>query len=484
MNNPVKEYEAVIGLEVHVQLNTHSKIFCTCSTKFGAEPNTQTCPVCLGMPGVLPVLNRQVVEHIIRIGLATDCSIRRVSRFARKNYFYPDLPKGYQISQFDEPFCENGEVSVEVDDYSRHIRIKRIHLEEDAGRSVHDESFVDQNESLVDLNRCGMPLIEIVSEPDLRSPREASAYLMKLRQLVRYLGISDGNMEEGSLRCDANVSIRDAGSTELGVRTELKNMNSFAHVEKAIQFEIDRQSRIVSAGGAIEQETLTWDASKNQARSMRGKEESHDYRYFPEPDLPPVVIDTKWMDAIFQTQPELPDARKKRFREQFQLSSYDAEVLTASRDLADYFENLTRLLADYKLAANWLMGEVARVLNEKSWSITEMPVLPHRLAVLLRMITSGDISQTAAKKIFEQMLNSDEVPEKLVEQMGLKQVGDSEEIASIVDQVIAQFTAEAADYRNGKTKLLSFFVGQVMRASKGKANPTLVNKIIEEKLGG
>jgi aspartyl-tRNA(Asn)/glutamyl-tRNA(Gln) amidotransferase subunit B len=482
ITQPAKQFEPVIGLEVHVQLNARSKIFCNCSTRFGAEPNSQTCPVCLGMPGVLPVLNRQAVEHIVRMGLAVNCSIRRLSRFARKNYFYPDLPKGYQISQFDEPFCVKGEIFVESDGQLRRIGITRIHLEEDAGKSVHDEDFVDQDESLVDLNRCGMPLIEIVSEPDLRSPREAAAYLMQIRQLARYLGVSDGNMEEGSLRCDANVSIRQLGTTTLGVRTELKNMNSFSHVEKAIRYEIDRQIHLVSSGGVVEQETLLWDPSKNQARSMRGKEESHDYRYFPEPDLPPVVIDSLWLEEIRRTQPELPEARKQRFIDQFQLSLYDAGVLTASREIADYFESLAPDVPDYKLAANWLMGEVARALNETNGSIADFPVTPSRLAALIRLVAKGEISHSAAKKVFDQMLGDSADPEVLIEKLGLKQVGDVEAIAQIIDQVLDQNPAEVQEYRNGKTKLISFFVGQVMRASKGKANPAIVNEILARKL--
>ncbi|NOX88252.1 MAG: Asp-tRNA(Asn)/Glu-tRNA(Gln) amidotransferase subunit GatB [Calditrichaeota bacterium] len=476
------EYEVVIGLEVHTQLLTESKIFCGCSTKFGSEPNTQTCPVCLGMPGVLPVLNRKVVEFAVRLGLATHCQIRRNNRFARKNYFYPDLPKGYQISQFEEPICENGYVEIETENGKKRVGLIRIHMEEDAGKSVHDEAYVGSEETLIDLNRCGVPLLEIVSAPDIRSPHEAHAYLTKLRQLVRYLEISDGNMEEGSFRCDANISVRPVGQTTLGTRTELKNMNSFAHVQKALDYEINRQINLLKNGQQVEQNTLLWDPQKNEARPMRGKEESHDYRYFPEPDLVPVFLDAPWFDSIKSALPELPDKKFERFLSQYNLPAYDTAILTESRDLADYFEQTAKHFTDYKMISNWMLGEVARTLNEQKITINEFPLTPQRLASLLKAIDTNVISTSAAKKVFEYLLSNEVSVDEAIEKLGLKQISDESRIEAYVDQVLSEFTNEVEAYKNGKTKVIGFLVGQVMRLSKGKANPQMVSSLLRKKL--
>lgn len=476
------EYEAIIGLEVHTQLLTESKIFCSCSTRFGAEPNSQTCPICLGMPGTLPVLNKKVVEFAVLLGLATHSDIRRNNRFARKNYFYPDLPKGYQISQFEEPICENGYIEIQTENGKKRVGLIRIHMEEDAGKSVHSEEYVDADQSLIDLNRCGVPLLEIVSKPDLRSPAEAHAYLTKLRQLVRYLGISDGNMEEGSFRCDANISVRPKGQETFGTRTELKNMNSFAHVQKALEFEIERQIDLLERGQEVEQVTLLWDAQKNEARPMRGKEESHDYRYFPEPDLVPVFVDLPWFESIRKTLPELPDEKFERFKTQFGLPDYDVTILTESKEMADYFEQTASFFNDYKMISNWLLGEVSRILNENKISIKEFPVSPQRLADLLKSIKEKVVSTSAAKKVFDYLLKHDVPVNEAIEKLGLKQISDQGELETLVQQVIEQNPAEVEAYRNGKTKVLGFLVGQVMRISKGKANPQLVNALLRKKL--
>ncbi len=476
------EYEAIIGLEVHTQLLTETKIFCGCSTKFGAEPNSQTCPVCLGMPGVLPVLNKKVVEFAVLLGLATNCQIRRYNRFARKNYFYPDLPKGYQISQFEEPICENGYLEIESEQGKRRIGLIRIHMEEDAGKSVHDEAYVQSNETLIDLNRCGVPLLEIVSAPDIRSPQEAHAYLTTLRQLVRYLGISDGNMEEGSFRCDANISVRPVGQQKFGTRTELKNMNSFAHVQKALEFEIKRQTELLKAGQQVEQETLLWDADKNIALPMRGKEESHDYRYFPEPDLVPVKIDVEWFEKIKQSLPELPRQKFERFVKEYQLPEYDARLLTESRQMADYFERAAGLFNDFKMISNWMLGEISRVLNEQKISIDRFPLKPEVLTDLLKAIKNKVVSTSAAKKVLDYLLENEVSVEQAIEKLGLKQISDESEIEQFVDQVIAQHPDEVQSFKDGKTKVVGFLVGQVMRLSRGKANPQLVNQLLQKKL--
>ena len=472
-------YEAVIGLEVHAQLVTKSKIFCGCSTEFGASPNSHTCPVCLGMPGVLPVLNRRVVEYAIRMGLATKCAIARESRFARKNYFYPDLPKGYQISQYELPIAEHGHVFVEVNAKRSRIGITRIHMEEDAGKLIHDPY---RAESTVDFNRTGVPLIEIVSEPDIRSPEEAGAYLRQLRAIVRYLEICDGNMEEGSFRCDANASVRLAGSETFGTRTEIKNMNSFRHVENALAHEIERQEALIEDGRDVVQETRLWDPAKGVTVSMRGKEEAHDYRYFPDPDLVPLVIDKTWVEEIRSTLPELPVQKKARFTKEYGLPSCDAQILTGSRPLADYFETCVKYFSEPKIVSNWVMGSVLAALKAENKTIEEFPVPPERLAELLRVIDSGVISGKIAKTVFGEMVSSGNAPETIIQRKGLVQITDPDAIAEVVKQVLADNAKEVSDYKAGKTKLFGFFVGQVMKATRGKANPKKVNEILKAML--
>ncbi|BBA71801.1 Asp-tRNA(Asn)/Glu-tRNA(Gln) amidotransferase subunit GatB [Geobacter sulfurreducens] len=477
-------YQAVIGLEVHVQLKTDTKIFCGCSTTFGAAPNSQTCPVCLGMPGVLPVLNKKVVEFAIRAGLATNCRIAPRSVFARKNYFYPDLPKGYQISQYELPICQNGHLDIEVEGETKRIGITRIHMEEDAGKLVHADVPGLGSGSGVDLNRACTPLLEIVSEPDIRSADEAVAYLRKLHQIVVYLGICDGNMEEGSFRCDANVSVMPVGSTTFGTRTETKNVNSFRFVKQAIEHEIERQIELIEEGGKVVQETRLFDPNTGETRSMRGKEEAHDYRYFPDPDLVPLVISNDWVEDARLSLPELPDARRSRYRSELGLSDYDAEVLTATREMAEYFEACLAAGAPAKGAANWVMGEVTRALNEAGTGIAECPVTPARLTALLQLIEKGTISGKIAKTVFDEMWQSDKTPEAIVEEKGLVQVSDTGEIEKIIDEIMAANMGQVEEFRGGKEKVFGFFVGQVMRASKGKANPAVVNELLMKKLKG
>jgi len=473
------EFEAVIGLEVHAQLKTKTKIFCSCSTSFGAPPNTHTCPVCLGMPGVLPVLNKKVVEYTLRMALATGCTIARESRFARKNYFYPDLPKGYQISQYELPIARQGWIDVETDGGVHRIGITRIHMEEDAGKLGHDP---DRPVSMVDFNRTGVPLIEIVSEPDIRSPEQAGAYLRQLRSIVRYLGICDGNMEEGSFRCDANVSIRPKGTETFGTRTELKNLNSFKHVEKALEYEISRQKEVILDGGKIVQETRLWDPDRNQTLSMRGKEEAHDYRYFPDPDLLPLMITDDWVEGIRSNLPELPTQKKKRFIADYALPSYDAELLTSDRELADYFEACVREFPQPKQVSNWVMGTLLGFLNAEGKAIEASPVSPQDLAGLLGLVEDGVISGKIAKTVFEEMARSGKPAGKIVEEKKLVQISDTNAIEDIVAGVISANPAEVDAYKTGKTRLLGFFVGQVMQATKGKANPQLVNEVLKKKL--
>ncbi len=472
--------EPVIGPEVHAQLKTNTKIFCACSTSFGAPPNTHTCPVCLGMPGVLPVLNKKVVEYTLRMALATNCRISHESRFARKNYFYPDLPKGYQISQYELPIAENGFVDVEVNGSFDRIGITRIHMEEDAGKLSHDPH---RPVSMVDFNRTGVPLIEIVSEPDIRSPGEAGAYLRQLRSIVRYLAICDGNLEEGSFRCDANVSIRPQGSQTLGTRTELKNLNSFKHVEKSLQYEISRQKEVLLDGGQIIQETRLWDPDKNKTTSMRGKEEAHDYRYFPDPDLLPLLIDDGWIQNIKKSLPELPDGKKKRFMAQYGLPSYDAVLLTSDRELADYFENCVGIFSHPKQVSNWVMGALLGLLNTLGKSIDESPVSPENLARLLALVEDGVISGKIAKTVLDKMGQTGKPAEQIVEDNGLVQITDTDALENLVSNIISEHPKEVEAYKNGKTKLLGFFVGQAMKETKGKANPKLVNEILKQKLG-
>ncbi|AJE02032.1 Asp-tRNA(Asn)/Glu-tRNA(Gln) amidotransferase subunit GatB [Geobacter pickeringii] len=478
------KYQAVIGLEVHVQLKTDTKIFCGCSTTFGASPNSQTCPVCLGMPGALPVLNRKVVEFAIKAGLATNCRIAPRSVFARKNYFYPDLPKGYQISQFELPICQNGHLDIEVEGETKRIGITRIHMEEDAGKLVHSDIPGLGNGSGVDLNRACTPLLEVVSEPDIRSADEAVAYLRKLHQIVVYLGICDGNMEEGSFRCDANVSVMPVGSTTFGTRTETKNVNSFRFVKQAIEYEIERQIELIEEGGKVVQETRLFNPDSGETRSMRGKEEAHDYRYFPDPDLVPLVISNDWVEDTRLGLPELPDCRRSRYRSELGLSDYDAEVLTATREMAEYFEASLAAGAPTKGAANWVMGEVTRALNEAGQGIADCPVTPARLAALLALIEKGTISGKIAKTVFDEMWQSDKTPEAIVEEKGLVQVSDTGAIEKIIDEIMAANMGQVEEFRGGKEKVFGFFVGQVMRASKGKANPAVVNELLMKKLKG
>jgi aspartyl-tRNA(Asn)/glutamyl-tRNA(Gln) amidotransferase subunit B len=470
-------FETVIGLEIHAQLKTKTKIFCGCSTKFGAPPNTHTCPVCLGMPGVLPVLNRKVVDYTLRTALATDCRINSESRFARKNYFYPDLPKGYQISQYELPIAEEGRIDIDVNGEIKRIGITRIHMEEDAGKLIHDP---DRPQSRVDLNRTGVPLMEIVSEPDLRSPEEAGAYLRQLRSVVRYIGVCDGNMEEGSFRCDANISIRPQGSDTLGTRAEVKNLNSFKHVEKALAYEIRRQIEIVEDGGQVIQETRLWDPDHNQTHGMRGKEEAHDYRYFPDPDLLPLVIDDSWLSRVRETLPELPAPKKARFISQYGLPVYDAQVLTASREMADYFEACLPWCANAKLVSNWVMGELTGFLNTAEISIGQSPVSAENLGKLLQLIEDGNISGKIAKTVFAEIAATGQSPEKIVAKKGLTQVSDATALKEIVDKVLADNPAQVSDYKNGKTQIIGFFVGKVMKLTRGQANPKMVNDILKE----
>lgn len=479
------DWEMVIGLEVHVQLRTASKLFCSCSAAFGAPPNHHTCPVCLGMPGVLPVLNRRAVDYAIRAALATDCKIRPVSRWARKNYFYPDLPKSYQISQYEEPYCEHGKIDFELDGEPRSVRLTRIHMEEDAGKNVHDDAGV---ESWVDLNRASVPLLEIVSEPDVRSGPEAAAYMRKLRTIVRYLGISDGNMNEGSMRCDANVSLRRRGTEPYGTRTETKNLNSFRAVERAIAYEADRQAEILGDGGSIVQETRLWDADRGVTRSMRSKEDAHDYRYFPEPDLPPLAISDEWIERVRAELPELPDARRERFVSDVGLPDYDAGVLTASKELADFFEAAVAEHDNAKAIANWVMSDVIRIANDAADGdepdFAELPLRPAQLAGLVRLIDDGTISGKIAKAVLPKMVETGDDAATIVEREGLVQVTDTSAIAAMIDDVLAANADKVDEYRGGKDKLFGFFVGQVMKASGGKANPKAVNELLREKLAG
>jgi len=476
------KYEVVIGLEVHAQLKTQSKIFCSCSTEFGKPPNANTCPICLGMPGVLPVLNKKVVEYAIKACLATHCEVQPMSRFARKNYFYPDLPKGYQITQFELPIGLNGYINIQTNSSPKKIGLTRIHLEEDAGKSIHGENLGRPGKSYVDYNRTGVPLIEIVSEPDLRSPAEAREYLTQLKAILDYAEVSDVNMEEGSLRCDANVSLRPVGQAELGTRTELKNINSFKFVQKALEYEIERQAKILDQGDAVVQETRLYDSAKGVTFPMRSKEEAHDYRYFPEPDLVPTVCDEAWIEAIQQSLPEMPEQKRERFVSDYGVPEYDAGVLTTSKALADYFETCVKLFDKPKIISNWIMGDLLRELKNDDKEIDDCPVTPERLADLLKLIDDGTISGKMAKTVFEDMYQTGKPPAEIVKAKGLMQITDESALLKMVEDVIAANPGQAADYKNGKDKLIGFFVGQVMQASKGQANPALVNKLLKEKL--
>lgn len=475
-------YIPTIGLEVHVQLRTDSKIFCTCANSYGKDQNSVVCPVCLGMPGVLPVLNKKVVELAIKTAVALNCTVYPLSIFARKNYFYPDLPKGYQISQYEEPLALSGSVDIPVNGSWKTIRVTRIHLEEDAGKSVHPEGKKEVKETRIDINRCGIPLMEIVSEPDLASPAEAFQYLTRLKQILLYLGVSDCNMEEGSLRCDANVSVRPETTETLGVKTELKNLNSFRYVEKALAFEISRQISLIEDGETIKQESLSWDSANDTTVLMRSKEESDDYRYFPEPDLIPLVISDDWIGEIKKSIPELPRAKKERFVRDYVLSEQNAEVLTATRELANYFEKTAKHCEDRKKAGNWILSEVLMVLKDKKISIEEFSVPPEDIGILVTMINAGTISGKIAKEVFADMVETGKNPAEIVESKGLEQVSDTGSLDKAIETVIDENPNEIAAYENGKEKLFGFFVGQVMKMTGGKANPAMVNKLLKEKL--
>ncbi len=475
----ITEYESVIGLEVHAQLLTESKIFCSCSAKFGGKPNTQVCPICLGMPGVLPVLNKRALEFAVRAALAANCNISHSSRFARKNYFYPDLPKGYQISQYEEPLSTDGWLEIESNSSTKMVRIKRIHLEEDAGKLIHEYS---QDSSYVDLNRAGVPLIEIVSEPDISNSEEAITYLKKLRSILVYIGVCDGNMEEGSLRCDANVSVRPKGRKELGTKTEIKNVNSFKFIQKALEYEIRRQISIIESGKKVIQETRLFDSAQGVTFPMRSKEEAHDYRYFPDPDLLPIVVDENWIREIKSSLPELPNARKSRFINEYKIPPYDAEVLTVSKEVADYFEECLKYYDKPKAVSNWIMTEVLRELKGEEEGIKRFPITPEKLSELLRLIDNGTISGKIGKDIFIEMASTGKRAGEIVIEKNMKQISDTSEIEMIISQIIQQNPDEASRYRMGQEKLLGFFVGEVMKATHGKANPKLVNETLKKKL--
>ena len=474
------EWETVIGLEVHVQLSTDSKLFSSASTQFGAEPNTQANIYDLALPGVLPVLNRDALKHAVKFGLAINATISNISIFDRKNYFYPDLPKGYQISQLDFPTVGKGSLTITLEDgEEKIIGVTRAHMEEDAGKSLHEDFH---GMTGIDLNRAGTPLLEIVSEPDLRNAREAVTYLKKLHSIIRYLDISDAIMAQGSMRCDANVSIRPMGETELGTRTEIKNINSFRFVEKAINYEVQRQQDIIQDGGRIVQETRLYDSRRDETRTMRSKEVANDYRYFPEPDLLPIVIDQAFVNSIRATLPELPDAKKTRFAKEFGLNDYDASVLTNNRDMADYFECVAKSSGDAKLAANWVAGELQALLKKNNWEIKESPIQADRLATLIARIKDNTISGKIAKTVFEAMIKDSSNVDDIIEAKGLKQVTDIGEIAKLVNEIIANNPEQVEQFREGKEQVLSYLVGQAMKLSRGKANPAQVNQILKEKL--
>lgn len=479
MTTTNKKYETVIGLEVHVELHTKSKIFCGCSTSFGAPPNTHTCPICLGHPGVLPVLNKQAVDFAMKAAMAINCEIAQETKFDRKNYFYPDSPKAYQISQYDKPIGENGWIEIEVNGETKKIGITRLHLEEDAGKLTHVEGG---QASLVDFNRVGTPLIEIVSEPDIRSPEEARAYLEKLKAIMQYCDVSDVKMEQGSLRCDANISLRPYGQQEFGTKAELKNMNSFRGVQKGLEYEEWRQADVLDQGERVVQETRRWDEAQGKTLSMRSKEEAHDYRYFPDPDLVKVYIDEEWMNAVRASIPELPDARKARYVQEYSLPSYDAEVLTSSMELADFFEESLQFTKDAKAVSNWMMGELLGYLNANNLELNDVKITGKGLGEMIGLIEKGTISSKIAKTVFKEMVESGKEPGVIVEEKGLVQISDEGAIQAIVDQVVERNPQSVADFKAGKDRAVGFLVGQVMKETKGKANPGLVNKLIMAKL--
>ena len=477
------KYTTVIGLEVHSELKTKSKAFCSCSTEFGGEPNTHVCPVCLGMPGALPVLNKQVVEFAIRAGLALDCEIKKFNKFDRKNYFYPDLSKNYQISQFDKPICEGGHIDIEVDGQTKRIGITRIHMEEDAGKLVHSGATIKTSDSsAVDYNRAGVPLIEIVSEPDMRSAAEARAYMEKLKAILEYTDVSDCKMQEGSLRCDANISVMPEGATEFGTRAEIKNLNSFRALERAIEYEIQRQIQLVEDGGTVVQETRTWDDGKGMTLSMRSKEEAHDYRYFPEPDLVPVEIDDAWIARVKSELPELPAARKARLMQEKGLVDYDAENIVSTKAMAEYFDEAAKHTEDSKGIANWLLGDVSAYLNSENIAIEEFPITPANLGEMVNLINKGVLSSKLAKKVFAEMLKTGKTPQALVKELGLEQISDEGAIVKIVEETLAENPQSIIDYKAGKDRALGFLVGQIMKKSRGKANPEMVNNLLKERM--
>ncbi len=477
------KYEAVIGLEIHCELKTKTKIFCGCATGFGAEQNTHVCPVCLGLPGVLPTVNKRVVEFGIKAGLATNCTINKYSKFDRKNYYYPDLPKNWQTSQYDLPIAEHGWVDIDVDGEKKRIRLTRIHMEEDAGKLVHSGTTIkDSATSNVDYNRTGVPLLEIVSEPDLRSAEEARAYMEKIKAIMEYIDVSNCRMEEGNLRADINVSLRPAGTEELGTRTEMKNINSFKNLEDAINYEIERQEEVLEDGGHVIQETRTFDPARGITLSMRSKENAHDYRYMPEPDLPPIVTSEETIEKYRSELPELPDARRARLEKEYGLSDYDAGIITSSRAMAEYFDAVVATGADPKLAANWIMGDLAKNLNEDGIDIAKSPVSAERLGKMIGLIMKDTISGKIAKKVFKEMWTNEDDPEKIVKDKGLVQITDTGAIEAAVDAAIAANPKAVEEYKGGKKKAIGALVGQVMKATRGKANPQMVNKMLAEKL--
>ncbi|MDD5672595.1 MAG: Asp-tRNA(Asn)/Glu-tRNA(Gln) amidotransferase subunit GatB [Chitinivibrionales bacterium] len=473
------KYEVVIGLEIHAQLLTKTKIFCPCPTIFGSPANTQGCPVCLGLPGSLPVLNKTAVEFALMAGLAMDCTIAPESIFSRKNYFYPDLPKGYQISQYDLPVCRGGRIILDIDGIPKTINLTRIHLEEDAGKLIHDQDA----DSLFDVNRCGTPLIEIVSEPELRSPQEAYSYLSAIKQILEYLAICDCNMEEGSLRCDANISLRPFGQAKLGTKTELKNMNTFRGVEKALEYEIERQTAVLDSGGVIEQQTFLWNAATGTTAPMRSKEDAHDYRYFPEPDLAPLRISDEWVGRCGAAMPELPRPRRLRFVNEYKISPLMADALTAARAVADYFEEALLQCNDAPLVGHWIMGEVLRVVKESDTGIAALSLTPARLGALLNLVRANTISAAAAKKVFSVMQARGDDPGKIVAELGLNQVSDSSELEKVVRAILEGSPQEVSRYKSGDKKLASFFIGQAMKATKGKGNPQEISRLVSKLLG-
>ncbi|HSA61655.1 MAG TPA: Asp-tRNA(Asn)/Glu-tRNA(Gln) amidotransferase subunit GatB [Nitrospiraceae bacterium] len=473
-------YEVVIGVEVHAQLRTKSKMFCGCGTTFGLSANSQTCPVCLGMPGTLPVINKAAVEMAVRAGLALNCTIGTNNRFARKNYFYPDLPKGYQISQYESPICEHGWIEITVGEGKKRVRIRRAHLEEDAGKNIHETGT---GGSRVDLNRAGTPLLEIVTEPDMRSADEVVAYLRGLRDILMYLEVCDGNMDEGSFRCEPNLSLRPLGQKEFGTKVELKNINSFKFVKDAIEYEIKRQTKVLLEGGKIHQETRLWNLDRGETAVMRSKEEAHDYRYFPDPDLVPLRLDRDWIEGFRNSVPELPAARTARFAGDYGLPEYDAGVLTASKGLADYFESCVKLFNQPKTVSNWVMGELTRELNNSGTDVSASPVSPERLVSLLQLVDKGTVSLKVAREIFPELYGSGKAPEQIVQEKGLTQVSDEGALEKIIDEVLAKSPAQVAQFKEGKQQVIGFLVGQVMKASGGKANPGKVNELLKKKLG-